>query len=55
MRIKAKSPTGREVYIVQFLAHGSGVFAVTIDNQGYIESFPAYKLKVLESSFVKGE
>ena len=46
--IKAKTPSGREVYIVQFVTMAGGLFAVTIDKTGNICDLPAEQLTVIE-------
>lgn len=46
MKLVAKTPSGREVIIVQFVPLGSEVFAVTVDDDGNITVLPAEQLTV---------
>lgn len=50
--IKAITPSGREVYIVQFVLATSGyIFAVTVDENGNISDIPATQLTVIEKGY----
>ena len=53
MRIKAETTSKRVVYIVQFVTYGSGLFAVTIDDEGNIREYPTDILTVTDMSFVR--
>ena len=55
MNIKAKTPSGREVYIAQFVVTASGViYAITINDRGYIVDIPAEQLTVVDTSYLWG-
>lgn len=54
MRIKAKTLSGREVYIVQFVMISSAVFAITVDEDGWITDIPAERLTVIDDSYRTG-
>ena len=53
MRIKARCPSGREIYIVQFVRQQLGLFAVTVDDKGNISELPAELLTVIDIAYVK--
>lgn len=56
MPIKAKTPSGREVYIVQFVIRDEDyLFAVTINKYGDIQDLPAEQLTVIDREYVEQE
>lgn len=48
MNIKAKTPSGQVVTIVSFVAKNDVIFAVTVDEDGYLDNHYLKSLVVID-------
>lgn len=53
MRINAKTPEGKKVFIIQFFHTSYGTKAITIDGEGIIETHFIETLTVIDGQYLR--